>query len=236
MPNTTRGYPTPSGTDNPDIPADFLDLATAINNDVATVETAATNAATAANNAATTANNAVPKATVTAKGDILVGTANATVSRKGVGNDNEFLIADSAEAIGVKWGRSLVSPFEKMNIVSSAPVSGTNNIDGSTSSVWYFTANTTTNFGLNFRWTGLESLNSVLGIGQSLTTTVIITQGATAYLPTSFLVDGTAVAVKWQGGTAPVAGDANALNVFQFGILKTAISTFTVLGSVVRFG
>lgn len=56
-----------------------------------------------ADTANTTANGAVPKSTVTTKGDLIVATASATVARQGVGNNYEFLIADSAQTNGIKW-------------------------------------------------------------------------------------------------------------------------------------
>lgn len=51
----------------------------------------------------TVANAAVPKSTVDAKGDLLVGTANDTVGRLAVGSNGQVLTADSAEATGAKW-------------------------------------------------------------------------------------------------------------------------------------
>lgn len=50
-----------------------------------------------------TADAAIPETTVTTKGDILVATGNATVTRVGVGNNNYVLTADTAQAAGVKW-------------------------------------------------------------------------------------------------------------------------------------
>jgi hypothetical protein len=41
---------------------------------------------------------------LTTKGDIIVATGNATLVRQGVGSDNQVLMADSAQADGVKWG------------------------------------------------------------------------------------------------------------------------------------
>jgi hypothetical protein len=40
---------------------------------------------------------------INAKGDLLVGTANDTIARLGVGTDGFILTADSAETSGVKW-------------------------------------------------------------------------------------------------------------------------------------
>ncbi len=45
----------------------------------------------------------VAKSLVDAKGDLLVGTADNTVGRLGVGANGQVLTADSAEATGIKW-------------------------------------------------------------------------------------------------------------------------------------
>jgi len=50
-----------------------------------------------------TADAAVPKSTVTAKGDLLVGTASGVVSKQAVGTDGYVLTADSTLTNGIKW-------------------------------------------------------------------------------------------------------------------------------------
>jgi hypothetical protein len=50
-----------------------------------------------------TADAAVPKSTVTAKGDLIVGTASGVVARQGVGTDGYVLTADSTLTNGIKW-------------------------------------------------------------------------------------------------------------------------------------
>lgn len=46
---------------------------------------------------------AIPKDLGTTKGDLITYTASATPTRRGVGADNTALVADSAQADGVKW-------------------------------------------------------------------------------------------------------------------------------------
>jgi len=46
---------------------------------------------------------AISTATVTAKGDLLVATANGTIARLGVGTADQALVVDSSTATGVKW-------------------------------------------------------------------------------------------------------------------------------------
>ena len=51
----------------------------------------------------TNAGAAVAKAIVDAKGDLIAGTADNTVARLAVGANGTTLVADSAEATGLKW-------------------------------------------------------------------------------------------------------------------------------------
>jgi hypothetical protein len=61
------------------------------------------------------------------------------------------------------------------------------------------------------------------------------TNGTTAYYPNVIQVDGSSVTPKWQGGTAPTAGNASSIDAYVFTIIKTASATFTVLASQTKF-
>jgi hypothetical protein len=50
-----------------------------------------------------TADGAVAKSVATAKGDLLVATASATIARQGVGTNGQVLTADSTLTNGIKW-------------------------------------------------------------------------------------------------------------------------------------
>jgi hypothetical protein len=128
----------------------------------------------------------------------------------------------------------LTSAFETTT-VSATAATGTVNVDINTSAVKYFTSNASADWTFNFRGDGSTTLNSLLANGQSATVAFLVTNGATAYKPTVFQVDGSAVTVRWQGGTAPSAGNASSIDSYTFTIIKTASATFTVLGSQTRF-
>ena len=124
--------------------------------------------------------------------------------------------------------------LETANIVAAAPAS-TTNFDIITAAIQYYTSNANVNFTLNFRGNSTTTANTLLATGQSTTTALLVTNGASAYYPTVIQVDGSNVTPKWQGGTAPTSGDASALDIYSFTLIKTAANTYTVLGSQTKF-
>ena len=128
----------------------------------------------------------------------------------------------------------LVSPEERWSISATA-ATGTVNVDTVTSTAVYYTSDATANWTFNFRGDGSTSLDSVLTTGDSITVAFAVTNGATAYYPSAFQVDGSAVTPKWQGGEAPAEGNASSVDVYVFTVLKTASATFTVFASQTQF-
>jgi len=128
----------------------------------------------------------------------------------------------------------LVSPEERWSISATA-ATGTIDVDTVTSTAVYYTSDASANWTFNFRGDGSTSLDSVLTTGDSITVAFAVTNGATAYYPSAFQVDGSAVTPKWQGGTAPAAGNASSVDVYVFTVVKTASATFTVFGSQTQF-
>ena len=198
-----------------------------------------------------TADGAVAKSVVTAKADLLVGASSGVVDNLAVGTNGQVLTADSAETLGVKWStaatgdvtltgvqalsnKTLISPDERATITATA-ATGTVNYDVSTQAVLYYTTNATGNFTLNFRGDSGTTLNSIVATGDVVSAVFLNTNGATAYYPTVFQVDGSAVTPKWSGGTAPAAGNASSIDAYSFTIIKTASATFTVLAGAVKF-
>ena len=130
----------------------------------------------------------------------------------------------------------LLSPEERTT-VSATAATGTVNFDLSTQGVLYYTTDASANFTLNFRGNSGTTLNSITAVGDSISAVFLNTNGATAYYPTVFQIDGSAVTPKWSGGTAPSAGNASSIDAYSFTIIKTAATpTYTVLaGGAVKF-
>ena len=124
--------------------------------------------------------------------------------------------------------------IENATITAGAP-SSTTNFDVITQAVQYYTSNTTTNFTLNIRGNSSTSLNSLLSVGQSATIALLVTNGSSAFSPHAITIDGTSVTAKWGGGTAPSGGNASAIDVYVFTVIKTASATYTVLGNQTKY-
>lgn len=121
---------------------------------------------------------------------------------------------------------------EDVNVVASA-ATGTINFDVSTASIWYYTSNATANHTLNFRYSSGASLNSVMATGDAITLVWLNTNGATAYYPNAFQIDGNSVTPKVPA--AITAGNASSIDAYTFTIIKTASATFTVLETQQKF-
>jgi hypothetical protein len=119
--------------------------------------------------------------------------------------------------------------------VSATAATGTIAYDITTQSVLYYTSNASANWTVNFRGSSGTSLNTLMSTGQSMTVAFLVTQGGTAYYNSAVQVDGSAVTPKWQGGTAPAAGNASSIDVYSYTIIKTGSATFTVLASLTKF-
>lgn len=119
--------------------------------------------------------------------------------------------------------------------VSATAATGTINYDVTTQSVLYYTSNASANWTVNFRGSSGTSLNTLMSTGESMTVAFLVTQGATAYYNSAVQVDGSSVTPKWQGGTAPTAGNASSIDAYVYTVIKTGAATFTVFASQTRF-
>ncbi len=125
--------------------------------------------------------------------------------------------------------KTFTAPAE--TIVTWNGIGGNNTVYVTDAAVIMSTVNASANISLNFYAESGIGLNSSMNNYSSVTVSVLVPNGATPYYVNSILVDGSAPTVKWSGGTAPTAGNANSTDAYSFTIMKTANATFTVLAA-----
>ncbi len=127
-----------------------------------------------------------------------------------------------------------VTTYDTTTAISGSPTIAYDVITQSV--VWYNNSTTpTSNWTMNFRGNSTVSLNTMMSTGQSVTVAFLVTLGATAYYNSAVQVDGSSVTPKWQGGTAPTAGNASSVDIYTYTIVKTGSAAFTVYASQTQF-
>ena len=140
----------------------------------------------------------------------------------------------------------LTSPFETVSSSATA-LSGSTAaaLNASTSSFFNYTANPTAAFTINIT-------NAPTTTGQSVTFAMLVNNGATAYLPLNFTVNGNqagasssalpaqgatnnGITTWYQGATAWTAADVSTLDSYTFVVICTGSSTWTVLAALTKF-
>ena len=206
--------------------------------DLATTSiTTAGTAQTAADAATAAAASAIQATTATAKGDLIAATANGVVDNLAVGANNTILVADSAEATGLRWSSSLslsgAATFSGVMTVQEltetvVPVTLATNVG---TMVWtdgnIFYIATAPTGAMTFNVTGVpETVNRIQ------TVNVFVTQGATGYIPSTFQIDGASQTIRWPGGSAPTpTSSVGKIDIFSFTMQRTASAAWIVYGS-----
>jgi len=156
------------------------------------------------------------------------GTVGATTASTGAFTTLSSVGTTSATAFKV------ANITETANIVASAP-SATTNFYVNAGAVQFYPTSAANNWTLNIAFSSGTSLNTAMAVGDSISATMLSTQGATAYYNSAVTIDGVSVTPKWQGGTAPTTGNASGIDIYTFAIIKTASATYTVLASQTQF-
>ena len=119
--------------------------------------------------------------------------------------------------------------------VAANTLNGVSNFDVLEGAVKFYTTNPTGNWTINFRGNSSNTLDSITETGDSVTVAYMANNGGTAYYQTAVQIDGYGRTVKYQGGTAPAAGNASSIDVYGITLIKTASNTWTVLASQTKF-
>jgi len=153
-----------------------------------------------------------------------------------LGSTNKtFTWSNTTKAFTFNQGIDIQQVIETANVDATALNTNTN-FDVLEGAVKFYTANNAANWTLNVRGDSSTTLNSVMNTGDSLTIAYLASQlSANTFYQSAMQVDGNSVTPKWQGGSAPSAGNATSIDVYSFTILKTAANTYTVLGSQTQY-
>ena len=150
-------------------------------------------------------------------------------------SDKTFTWANATKSFTVNQGLDIQRVIETVTANSTA-INANTTIDVLSGAVNYWTANVAANWTLNVRANSTTMLDAVMGTNDSMTIAYLATQlSSNTYYQSAMQIDGTAVTPKWQGGTAPSAGNATSIDLYAFTIIKTAANTYTVLGSQTQY-
>lgn len=154
-------------------------------------------------------------------------------------------------------GSDYVSPSVATNFTATQTFSGSNSVFGaifknsaetvqllsfaasmtiytSQGPVVYFTSNATNNWSFDYRFSSTTTLGSAMSVGQSVSIALLVPQGATPCIPVEFYIDGALTIPKWLGGTGPVAGNANSIDMYAINIIRTSTG-FVMLASQLKY-
>ena len=172
----------------------------------------------------------VGTSTVANSTGVYTGTVNAsavTVGTNFVANTTGVYTNVSLTPISTTTPGLIITNAAEPSTISATAANGTINFDSITQSVLYYTSSAANNWTLNIRGNSSTSLSGMMTTNQTITVAFLVTQGATAYYANAHTIDGTSVTPKWQGGSAPTAGNASGIDIYTYTVIKTAANTFT---------
>ena len=149
--------------------------------------------------------------------------------------DKTLTWSNTTKSFTLNQGLDIKQIIETVTANATA-INANTTIDVLSGSISNYTANVAANWTLNVRANATTRLDAVMGTNDSMTIAYLATQlGSNTFYQSAMQIDGTAVTPKYQGGTAPSAGNATSIDLYAFTIIKTAANTYTVLGSQTQY-
>jgi hypothetical protein len=150
------------------------------------------------------------------------GTATGSIAKSNLTFDGGTLTVSATASL---TGHTIFA--ETSEVVNSTPGATATSVvyDFTSGSIWYH-ATASTNYSANF-------INIPTTNNRAITATIIISQGATGYSPTSVRIDGVTQSVKWSSGTYSVS--TNKVDVVGFTFLRSGSSWAQVFGQISSF-
>ena len=110
-------------------------------------------------------------------------------------------------------------------IVDVTLASNVGTLDWTAGNIYYIGTAPTANMTFN-------ATNVPTDSAKAMTINVLVTQGSTGYIPSTFQIAGTNQTIRWTNGGAPVGtSGAGKLDIFTFTLLRTSAGAWIVLGS-----
>jgi hypothetical protein len=115
------------------------------------------------------------------------------------------------------------------NLVPVTLSSNTGTLDWTLGNIYYISTAPTGNMTFNF--TNVPTDNDKV-----MTVNVVVTQGATGYLPTTLQIGGTNQTLRWPNGSAPTAtSSAGKLDIFSFTFMRSGSSWIVLANSNLNY-
>ena len=181
---------------------------------------------------------------------IFTATASAvnelTVANAATGNNPNVAASGSDANVGINLtpkgtgavtfnGTGKIQAVKEKVTVTAVATTGATNFDFLDQAVLYHTTTATGQFTINLRGSSSTTLNNMLSVGESVTGAFLNTN--TTFYVSTITIDGssTNVTLEYQGGSAPIAGNAG-IDVYSFTAIKTATTpAYTILASQTQF-
>jgi hypothetical protein len=151
-------------------------------------------------------------------------------------DENENVVASintsgSILASGITSTGTTVVQQSLEKVISNITLNGVTNIDLLSSAI--FNCSSSADFTFNLRGNSTTSLNNLMQVNQSITSTIFVTN-TTARSLSAINIDGSAQSIKWLGGSS-IPGSENSVDIYTITIIKTASATYGVYVSKTRF-
>ena len=163
---------------------------------------------------------------------------NSTISGVSLGN-TLFSLTIGSGLLGTSYNGSSAITIKRnpvdTNTIIALPATGVLDVDLNISLQEYFTVDATANWTFNFRGNAVTTLDSMLNVGESIAVEIMVTNGATAYYPTTHQVDGVPVTLQYAGGTPFSTGKKNSIDQYDYKITKTGVTTYIILATQISY-
>jgi len=158
------------------------------------------------------------------------GTGSVTIAPASAGTLNNIVIGGSTAAAGTFTDLTATGTTTLAEITEVLfPIAsyGTSQASAFANGAVFYITGVTGNF--TFNYTGVPTTQS-----RTITLTLIIAQGGTAYVPTTLQINGAGVSINYAGGIVPT-GRANKIDVASFFIYNVS-GTFVAVGALSSYG